>query len=77
MLSFNSRNSHELSHRGGRIPSKVEFNNKEDAEDALLAMRDGNSSLLLLRTTYPWPEMHGKIKDLTPKLTLVFEMQAG
>lgn len=37
MLSFNSHNRHELSHRGGRIPSMVEFNNKEDAEDALLA----------------------------------------
>lgn len=37
MLSFNSQNRHELSHRGGKIPSMVEFNNKEDAEDALLA----------------------------------------
>lgn len=37
MLSFNSQNSCELSHRGRRIPSMGEFKNKVDAEDALLA----------------------------------------
>lgn len=37
MLSFNSYNRHELSHRGRRILSLGEFKNKEDAEDALLA----------------------------------------
>lgn len=42
MLSLISQYRHELSHRGRRIPSMAELNNKEEAEedpkeDALLA----------------------------------------